>query len=138
MDWTSPILNFSVFPLKAKKFFTRSNKVFLLALNEEMAVKFSGTTKFYCYSMRQSHYLSSKKDITRNFNCSQVMALIGLSSEKDLTHRKSILEEREQEREIHTPDCFNTGRGSPVRLDSSTMLLPPVTTPSTGIRSCQI
>jgi hypothetical protein len=69
---------------------------------------------------------------------SQVIALIGLSSEKDLTHSKSILEEREQEREIHTPDCFNTGRGSPVRLDSSTVLLPPVTTPSTGMRSCQI
>lgn len=67
-----------------------------------------------------------------------MIALIGLSSEKDLTHSKSILEEREQEREIHTPDCFNTGRGSPVRLDSSTVLLPPVTTPSTGMRSCQI
>lgn len=36
---------------------------------------------------------------------------------------------------LHTPANFVAGSGSPVKLDSSTVLLPAVTTPSTGTRS---
>jgi len=41
-------------------------------------------------------------------------------------------------RDIHTPAIFVTGIGSPVKLDSSTVLLPALTIPSAGMRSCMV